>query len=76
MRFARRWYRLVHAVLMTTNMVFWMTLVLTAVGSGIGAGFLGQWMRAFAVAYVVALPLTYFTAPKVRSLAERLVDDA
>ncbi|MEX2495072.1 MAG: DUF2798 domain-containing protein [Woeseia sp.] len=73
MKLHRRWFRLVHAVLMNTIMVFCMTLVLTIFYGGIGTGFLGEWLRAFAIAYVVALPLTYFVGPIVRVLAERLV---
>ncbi len=75
MKLHRRWFRLVHAVLMNTMMVFCMTLVLTIFNGGIGAGFLREWTRAFAIAYVVALPLTYFAGPIVRMLAERLVEE-
>lgn len=54
-------------------MVFWMTLVITIANVGIGPDFLSRWARAFAVAYFVALPLTYYLAPLTRQLTERIV---
>ena len=70
-----RWFRFVQAVLMTTVMVFWMTLVLAVVNYGFNPGFFSQWGQTFVLAYVVALPLTYFASPLVRRLTSRLVDN-
>jgi len=58
---------------MTTMMVFWMTLVITIANVGIGPDFLSRWGRAFAVAYFVALPLTYYLGPLTRQLTARIV---
>nr|CAM77525.1 conserved hypothetical protein [Magnetospirillum gryphiswaldense MSR-1] len=41
---------------------------------GFGADFLGRWLKAFAIAYVVGVPVIYFLAPVARRLTGRLVE--
>lgn len=66
-------FHLVFTVLMGTTMVFIMTFVITALNVGFPADFVIRWVRAFAVAYCVALPLLYFVAPIARRLTGRLL---
>ena len=70
----RRWFQLVYSVLMSTTMVFWMTLIVTAVNIGFVDDFLRRWLRAFGVAYVFALPLTFLFNPLTQKLTARFVE--
>jgi hypothetical protein len=59
---------------MGAMMISLMTFVITAVNVGFGADFLGRWQKAFAIAYVVGVPVIYFLAPVARRLTGRLVE--
>ena len=69
-----RWFRLVHSLLMSTAMVFAMTLIITTVNIGLVEDFFQRWLRAFGIAYVFALPLTYLLTSTTRRLTARFVD--
>ncbi len=64
-------FHLVFSILMAAIMLFPMTFVVTLVNVGCVPDFAAHWMKSFAVAYVAAVPLIYFLAPFVRSLAAR-----
>ena len=67
-------FHLVFSIVMAAIMVFLMTFVITLVNVGWVPDFPARWMRAFAVAYVVAVPVIYFLAPLARKLTGRVVE--
>lgn len=67
---ARR-FHLVFSFIMGAMMVFLMSFVVTLVNIGWRADFLQSWAKAFATAYVVAVPVIYFLAPLARRIASR-----
>lgn len=70
----RNRFHLVFSLLMGAMMISLMTFVITLVNVGLTADFLGRWMRAFLVAYVVGVPVIYFLAPVARRLTARFVE--
>jgi len=66
-------FHLVFSLLMGAMMIFLMTLVITLVNVGYSDAFLLTWMKAFAIAYVVGVPVIFFLAPVARRLTARLV---
>lgn len=73
-KLSSRWFRLVHSLLMSTAMVFAMTLIITTVNIGLVEDFFQRWLRAFGIAYVFALPLTYLLTSTTRRLTARFVE--
>jgi len=51
-----------------------MTFVITAVNVGFSSSFPFIWMKAFAVAYVVGVPVIFFLAPVARRLTARTLN--
>lgn len=70
----KRHFHLAFSIVMGAMMVFLMTFVITLVNVGMPPDFLWRWAKAFAVAYVVAVPVIYFTAPKARMITARFVE--
>lgn len=66
-------FHLVFSIVMGAMMVLLMTFVITLVNVGWGENFFRMWMKAFGIAYVVAVPMIYFIAPVARKLAARLL---
>ncbi|HQR20427.1 MAG TPA: DUF2798 domain-containing protein [Burkholderiaceae bacterium] len=66
-------FHLVFSLLMGAMMILLMTFVITAVNVGFSETFIGSWMKAFAIAYVVGVPVIFFLAPVARKLTTRLV---
>lgn len=58
---------------MGAMMVFLMTFVITLLNLGWKTDFVWAWAKAYAVAYVVAVPAIYFLAPLARKLTLRFV---
>ena len=58
---------------MGAMMIFLMTFVITAVNVGWRADFVQVWGKAFAIAYVVGVPVIFFLAPVARKLTGRLL---
>jgi predicted membrane channel-forming protein YqfA (hemolysin III family) len=67
-------FHLVFSLLMGAMMVFLMTFVITLVNVGWQADFASRWLRAFLVAYGVAVPVIYYLAPVARKLTARFVE--
>ena len=61
-------FHLVFSLLMGAMMIFVMTLVITLVNVGYSEAFLRTWMKAFAIAYFVGVPVIFFLAPVARKL--------
>ena len=66
-------FHLVFSFIMGALMISLMTLVITFVNVGLMEDFLGRWLRAFLIAYVVGVPVIFFLAPMARKITGRLL---
>jgi predicted membrane channel-forming protein YqfA (hemolysin III family) len=66
-------FHLVFSLIMGAMMIFVMTFVITLVNVGYSETFLLTWMKAFAIAYVVGVPVIFFLAPVARKLTGGLL---
>lgn len=66
-------FHLTFSFIMGAMMISVMTFVITAVNVGFTPDFLTKWGRAFAVAYVVGVPVIFFLAPLARKITGRLL---
>jgi len=66
-------FHLVFSLVMGALMISLMTLVITFVNVGLVEDFVGRWLRAFLIAYVVGVPVIFFLAPMARNIAGRLL---
>ncbi|MEO8654793.1 MAG: DUF2798 domain-containing protein [Ramlibacter sp.] len=66
-------FHLVFSLLMGATLISVMTFVITLINVGYSDAFLLTWMKAFAVAYVVGVPVIFFLAPVARKLTAGLV---
>ncbi len=66
-------FHLVFSMLMGAMMIFVMTLVITLVNVGYSGAFLRTWMKAFAIAYIVGVPVIFFLAPVARKITTGIV---
>jgi len=66
-------FHLVFSLVMGAMMIFLMTLVITFVNVGLSAAFVQRWMRAFAMAYLVGVPVIFFLAPVAGKLTGRIL---
>jgi len=69
-----RYAPFVFAVLMSLYMVSGMTLVITWVNTGLTAGFLLRWGKAFLIAWPIAFLLVMAGAPRIRRFVEGMVN--
>ena len=67
----RKYFHLVFSLVMGAKMVFVMTFFITLINLGWVEGFFASWMRAYAIAYVIAVPVIYYLAPLARRFAAR-----
>jgi len=65
--------RLILALLMSSVMVLMVTLLVTYLNLGFDPGFLGQWVKAYFIAWPVAATTCFFIMPPARRLTERIV---
>ena len=65
--------RLILALLMSSVMVMMVTLLVTFLNLGFAANFLGQWAKAYLIAWPVAATTAYLIMPPARRLTERIV---
>ena len=66
-------FHLVFSVVMAAIMVFIMTFVITLANVGLVEGVVHLWLKAFSIAYVVAVPVIFFIAPVARKLTGRVL---
>jgi hypothetical protein len=66
-------FHLVFSLIMGAMMIFLMTFVITLVNVGWSSSFPVIWMKAFAIAYVVGVPVIFFLAPVARKLTAGLL---
>ncbi len=65
--------QLLFAALMSMFMAFCMSGILTAFNTGIDAGFVGRWSKAFIAAWICAFPLVTIFAPLARKLVAKII---
>ena len=70
----RKYFHLVFSLVMGAKMVFVMTFFITLINLGWVEGFFASWMRAYAIAYVIAVPVIYYLASLARRFAARWVE--
>lgn len=68
----RRFAGVLFAFLMSVSLSGMLSAAITAVNTGIDAGFIGRWLPAYGLAWSFAFPAVIITAPRVRVLVERL----
>lgn len=66
-------FHLVFSLIMGVLMISLMTFVITAANIGFPPDFLGRWGKAFAIAYVVGVPVIFFMAPLARKLTGKIL---
>lgn len=66
-------FHLIFSIIMGAMMVFLMTFVITLVNIGWSEQFFSSWMKAFGIAYLVAIPVIFFLAPMARKMAGKLL---
>jgi hypothetical protein len=66
-------FHFVFSLVMGALMISLMTLVITFVNVGLVEDFLGRWLRAFLIAYVVGVPVIFFLAPMARKITGRML---
>lgn len=66
-------FHLLFSVVMGTMMISIMTFVITWVNVGLGPQFFDAWSRAFAIAYVIGIPVVFFIAPVARKITGRIL---
>lgn len=66
-------FHLVFSLVMGALMIFIMTFVISLVNVGWGAHFFRAWMKAFAIAYVVGVPVIFFLAPVARKITGKVL---
>jgi len=66
-------FHFVFSLVMGALMISLMTLVITFVNVGLVEDFLGRWLRAFLIAYVVGVPVIFFLAPMARKITGRVL---
>jgi predicted membrane channel-forming protein YqfA (hemolysin III family) len=66
-------FHLVFSLVMGALMISLMTLVITFVNVGLVEDFVGRWLRAFLIAYVVGVPVIFFLAPMARKITGRML---
>lgn len=66
-------FHLIFSLVMGLLMISLMTFVITAVNIGFPADFFAHWGKAFAVAYVVGVPVIFTIAPIARKFTGKLL---
>lgn len=66
-------FHLVFSLVMGALMISIMTFVISLVNVGWGEHFFRTWMKAFAIAYVIGVPVIFLLAPVARKITGRLL---
>lgn len=66
-------FHLVFSFVMGALMIAVMTFVITAINIGFAPDFLAHWGKAFAIAYVVGVPVIFCVAPLARKLTGKIL---
>lgn len=66
-------FHLVFSFVMGALMISIMTFVITLVNVGWGEHFLATWLKAFAIAYAVGVPVIFLLAPVARKITGKVL---
>ena len=66
-------FHMLFSAVMGAMMISVMTFVITWVNVGLGPQFPGAWLKAFAIAYAIGVPVIYFLAPVARKITGRIL---
>ncbi len=66
-------FHLVFSFIMGAMMISVMTFVITMANIGWSPQFLGAWLKAFAIAYLIGVPVIFFLAPVARKITGRIL---
>ena len=66
-------HRIILSLLMSSVMVLMVTLLVTFLNLGLAPNFLGQWVKAYFIAWPVAAGTAFAIMPTARRLTERIV---
>lgn len=66
-------FHLIFSLVKGAMMIFLMTFLITFVNVGLNENFFWLWIKAFAIAYVVGVPVNFFLAPVARKMTGRLL---
>ena len=67
----RRYAPILFSFLMSTAIVAVTSGMITAINTGVGAGYGERWARSYALAWTFAFPTVAVVGPRVRRLVER-----
>jgi hypothetical protein len=67
--------KVVFALLMGSITTGIVSLTLIGVNRGFGPGFAGAWLKSWAIAYVVVIPVILILSPLVQRVASKLCKD-
>jgi len=70
---SRRGANALFIVLMCVVMSGAMSLAMTIVASGLSAGLLWRWSRAWAIGFLIATPIAFLVVPPLRRFCDSLV---
>ncbi len=70
---AQKKFHMVFSIVMGTMMISIMTFVITWVNVGMGPQFIAAWLRAFAIAYIVGVPVIFYLAPLARKITASIL---
>lgn len=73
-RLPARFWPVVFPGVVACGMALFMACVITALNTGIDAGFPVRWAKSFAIAFPIAWVVAIFWAPIARKIALRYVD--
>ena len=65
--------RFILAALMSTMMVFMVTLLVTHLNLGFRTDFLGQWAKAYAIAWPIAVVTGFLVMPMAMHATDRIM---
>lgn len=66
-------FHMLYATIMGAMMVLLLTFVITIVNLGWVDNFFIVWMRSFAIAYVITVPVIFFMTPVARQLTSHIL---
>lgn len=74
MKLSRRAAGLLFAPTVALFMSGAMSFALTAINRGFGGDFIQQWLRAFGVSFLIAVPFAAFVVPRIQKFYEGITE--
>ena len=74
MKIPKKFTHLIYSFLIALIIPFLMTFFVTLINAGFSKELLFLWMRNFGIAFIIAFPLIYLIAPKIRKAVEAITE--